>query len=217
MENILITGVSRGIGREFALQYASAGNKVYGVARDISVLGELETAGINLIQGDVTDPLLGEKIRQLIGDERLDICINNAGILPAARVDGFPTDEDLMSSFRTNVVGPMNIVKALLPHVKTDGKFVMLSSSLASIAMADGDYAVAYSVSKAALNMLGRKLQHRLQGQTIILIHPGWVKTDMGGSNASLEIKFSVSSMIETIRKTDHFGFVDYQGGKLAW
>lgn len=217
MKTIIITGVSRGIGREFAIQYAGAGNRVFGVLRNPEGHEDLEALGITLIQGDVTDESLTRRITDILGDQQLDLCINNAGILPAPQPDGFPSTEDLMRSFATNVTGPMNMIRGLRARMKSGGKFVMLSSSLASITDAGHDYATAYSVSKAALNMLGRKIQHRIPEPTVILMDPGWVKTDMGGAGAALEIPDSVSSMIGTIEATDSFAFLDYAGNSKPW
>jgi NAD(P)-dependent dehydrogenase (short-subunit alcohol dehydrogenase family) len=217
MNTIFITGVSRGIGREFAVRYAKAGNTVIGVARNTAGLSELADLGVTLVAGDVTDGALASDLDRVLAGRTIDVCINNAGILPAQKPDELPSDDDLVDSFRTNVVGAKKIVETVLPHMSAHGKIVMLSSIIASIAETSSDYAIAYAVSKAALNMLGRKLRYRVGDRTVILIHPGWVKTDMGGAGAALEISDSVSSMIRTIGERDSFVFIDYRGRELPW
>jgi NAD(P)-dependent dehydrogenase (short-subunit alcohol dehydrogenase family) len=217
MKRILITGVSRGIGHEFALQYARAGHTVYGIARSLSNLQGLRDEGVQLIPGDVTDPGLDEILKHSLTGVDIDICINNAGVFPNRdRIDIIPESDAMRLAFEVNVLGPLNVVKAVEKYMVKAGKFVMLSTSMASIAGSGGG-GISYSVSKTALNMLTKKLQHSYSDYVFLLLHPGWVKTDMGGQGASLEIPYAVSSMIETIDDADSFAYLDYKGELIPW
>jgi NAD(P)-dependent dehydrogenase (short-subunit alcohol dehydrogenase family) len=157
--------------------------------------------------------------------ESIDILINNAGIYP--REDSLEvqsiSDLNMLKAFRVNVLGPLLCTQAFLPLLQRSrsAKIVMISSTAGSIALAESDRTIPYSVSKAALNMLTRLLSFRLDKDSIpiLALYPGWVKTDMGGNEATLTISESVSGMANVIMGFSAKDpiYQDYSGEELPW
>ncbi|CAL9693197.1 unnamed protein product [Knipowitschia caucasica] len=179
-----------------------------------------------------------QQVGSLLEGKGLNIIINNAGILTHSTVAD-STPEDMASCFNTNVIGPMRVIQEFLPHLRTAAKdsgmsgmhcrkaaVVNISSSLGSVQSAlqsyEGFKAVPYRVSKAALNMLNACATVELQKDEILcaLLHPGWVQTDMGGENASINAEESVQGMLQVINSLTekHNGaLLDYRGQTIPW
>jgi NAD(P)-dependent dehydrogenase (short-subunit alcohol dehydrogenase family) len=220
MPSVLVTGASRGIGREFCRQYLAAGWRVLAAVRDPKAALE----GTVAHKLDVDDPAsvvaLGDAI-----DEPLDLVISNAGI-SGPRDDGpgnFPV-EPWLQVMRTNVIGPALVADAFAPHLKRGKGRVLatISSRMGSIGALETGGRYVYRSSKAAVNMVNRLLSFDLkpQGITCIVLHPGWVRTDMGGASAPVSPEDSVRGMrqvLDRVGPKDTGAFFNYDGTPLPW
>jgi len=157
---------------------------------------------------------------------RLHALILNAGVAEPSETIGTIKEADILRVIHTNAVAPILITQAFSKHLsETDelSKIVCISSDLGSIALASGlTFGLSYGMSKAALNMGVKRLSRQLgrNNISIVAIHPGWVKTDMGGSNAALSPSQSVSSMLNVIDRlslAEIGSFVNYQGDHITW
>lgn len=225
MRTALIIGASRGIGREFARQYSAAGWRVIATARDESALAELDALGATPISLDVAEP---DEIAALSGElagERLDVAVIAAGVYGPATEGVEPfTADDFDYVMMTNVRGPMLLMPVLLPLVESaQGVLAVLSSRMGSIAEATGTTGWLYRASKAALNDALRVASLQTRSATCISLHPGWVRTDMGGAQAAIEAERSVAGMREVIaqaaasRASFHGRFMQYDGISIDW
>ncbi|MBK1866489.1 SDR family oxidoreductase [Aestuariivirga sp. YIM B02566] len=220
-ETVLITGANRGLGLELARQYAAAGCRVLACSR-----GPGEPPPV---AGDVTwlalDTGNEDSIATLARDlqtEAVDILINNA----ARRGDTGGLDtlstEDFLATIRVNTLGPLLMVKAFRAHLERGQRRIVanISSRAGSVAEgldADGDYA--YRCSKAALNIATAKLAFDF-GLIFLALHPGWVKTDMGGPEAEVPLAQSAQglrSRIHAARPRDSGCFFSFEGTRISW
>lgn len=230
MPAVLITGTSRGIGLELVRQYAKAGWRVFACYRNSATTRELSrivetSSAVSMHWLDVTDH---ERIAALASELRgqfIDLLLNNAGIMgPPAQSFGENEFDAWPQVFRTNVVGPLKIAEAFVEQVAASERklIVSVSSGMGSIAdnVAGGSYA--YRASKAALNMVSRSMavDLRPRGITVVVINPGWVKTDMGGASAVLAPEESVSRMravISRLTVADSGKFLNHDGSEYPW
>ena len=167
---------------------------------------------------------LSGTLGQELGGAAIDLLINNAGIYGSQnQVFGDMDYERWVETFRVNTMAPMAVTEAFRPHLdRGDGKMVVcISSHMGSISGGGGGY-VQYRSSKAALNMVARGMATDLARQRIavVIFHPGWVQTDMGGSAASLSPDQSVASMVSVIGKLtfkESGRFLNYDGSDLPW
>ncbi len=231
MKTVLITGTSRGIGLGFCRQYAQKGWIVHACCRDISGATELASLSsdypsMQLHRLDVLDRDGIDALATELADVSLDVLIANAGIYGDSREHGFGNlDYDVwLKTLETNVVGTIKIAEAFTPHLRCGTKPVIaaLSSQMGSIADNGGGGSILYRSSKAALNAAMKSLAIDLQdaGIGVLIFHPGWVKTDMGGQNALIDVETSVTGMAQQIKqftmsKTGHF--IKYDGSELPW
>jgi NAD(P)-dependent dehydrogenase (short-subunit alcohol dehydrogenase family) len=219
MPTVLITGANRGIGLEFARQYAADGWTVIATARQSS--SELDALRLRVQPLDMSDleavAGFGERIDQL------DLLIANAGTYGPKEAAGARDGEEWLDTFRVNTVAPYLLAQALLPIVaKSGGKLIAVSTRMGSIEDNSSGGFIAYRSSKTALNMAWRNLalQARQSGVIAAVFHPGWVKTRMGGSSAPLEPEDSVSGMrevIERLGRDDSGEFFNYDGSRVPW
>lgn len=210
---ILITGVSRGIGRGLAEAYLRDGWSVVGTLRDATrppaTLADALGAGrLRLLEADMRD---GESLAAAAAalDEPLDVLIASAGIMGERTADTLNSDPGAYTDvFEVNVLGPLRLVQALHPHLaraareRGRARVLAISSRMGSLSMASSN-AMPYRVSKAALNRLARGLATDLAPQNIHLAtcHPGWVKTDMGGEGAEMTVDESVAGLMALVDK----------------
>jgi NAD(P)-dependent dehydrogenase (short-subunit alcohol dehydrogenase family) len=221
---VLITGANRGIGLELARQYAADGWQVIGTARKPQTASALASLDVRIMQLDVTDQESVDRLAAELGDVSIDLLINNAGILPRMHsIDAINID-DVNRTLAVNTVGPMRVTGALLAALRSgqSGKIVNITSQLGSITNNTGGSFYGYRESKAALNMFTRSLAAELRSDGIIcvVVHPGWVQTDMGGTNATLTAEQSVSgirSVIDGLEQSDTGTFWNYDGRPLPW
>jgi len=224
MPTVLITGAGRGIGLEFAQQYAAEGWRVIATMRDAAKAMDLKDAvpQVELHVLDVTDQkALGALGRKLAGDA-IDVAIANAGVALARSMTPQAIDEAAwLQTFRVNTIAPLALAGALLEPVKrSSGKrMIAISSRMGSIAENSGG-SYAYRSSKAALNMVWHGLAVEHRDLIAVVLHPGWVRTDMGGSSAPVIPKNSVTGMrrvIERLTARDSGKFLDFEGKEIPW
>ncbi|MBL8688277.1 MAG: SDR family oxidoreductase [Rhodospirillaceae bacterium] len=226
MPTAVITGANRGLGLEFARVYLAAGWTVHAGCRNPMRADELKKlkGDLHIHALNVDDPKDAKALAKSLGSEPIDLLLNNAGIYGKRdlKVGGFDHDE-FLNVLKTNVVAPIRLAEALVENVahSTMKKMAFVTSRMGSIAMNAGG-SIAYRTSKAALNMAVSCLSMdvKSRGITCILLHPGWVKTDMGGPNAAIGIPESIAGMKQVIDKTGHDDtgkFYDYQGQAIPW
>ncbi len=214
MKTVLITGVSRGIGKAAAEKFLKEGWLVIGT----STTGKPPIKNQNL-QMHKLDLLDGESIRQLSRKTgKIDVIVNNAGIF-IDRGKNNISSEALRKTLEVNLIGLADLTDRLLPRVNEGGSIINVSSSLGSITEFGGHYAPAYQISKGALNMYTRALASTLKkrGITVAAIDPGWVKTDMGGKGADREPKEPAEEIYELATKKIDSGYFWHRGKKRKW
>ena len=223
-ETVLITGANRGLGLEFAREFSARGYHVIGTARNPEQAQELRALGAQVEQLDVADDASARTLADKLKGQAIDILINNAGIIGSS--SNSITDLDfnkMVNTYQVNALGPMRVTQALYKNLMLGKgrKVVDITSMMGSVTMNFGG-AYDYRASKAALNMLTNTLAKELgkDGFICVVIHPGWVQTDMGGSSAPVTPRESISGMIKVIdglTKESNGKFYDYTGKELSW
>lgn len=225
MATVLITGVGRGIGRELARQYAEDGWRVIGTCRKPADGADLARAGVDIRHLDVVDDAGIAGLARDLGGVAIDVLINNAGIYggEAAQRLGKLDSAEWARVMRVNAIAPLKVAEAFLPHVAAGGRKTMafLSSVMGSIG-GNGGGAYAYRASKAALNQAVRTLalDSACRDMIVLLLHPGWARTDMGGAGAPVAVPDSATGLRRVIARatTDDTGrFLEYTGKEIAW
>ena len=225
MPTALILGASRGIGLEFVRQYREAGWTVFGTFRGEDDRIRLRDLGAQTLKLDVqrVEDIAG--ISWQLDGERLDVAVVNAGVygLRTSSVQSPPNDAQFDLVMRTNVLGAMRLMPVLAPLLAPmQGTLAFVSSRMGSIAEAQASYGMLYRVSKAAVNMVA-KLAHcdyGPMGIRVLALHPGWVRTDMGGPNADVDVADSVAGLRRVVaERTAHpgGGFFDWRGQSIPW
>jgi NAD(P)-dependent dehydrogenase (short-subunit alcohol dehydrogenase family) len=226
MPTAVITGANRGLGLEFARVYLADGWTVHAGCRQPAKAEALRTlkGDLRIHALDVDDPKDVTSLAQSLDDEPIDLLLNNAGVYGKRDLGLGSFDyEDWGQVLKTNVLSPIRLAEALAGNVARSAqkKMAFVTSRMGSVAMNAGG-SVAYRSSKSALNMavscLALDLQSR--GVTCLLLHPGWVKTEMGGPNAAIEIPLSIAGMktvIDRVTAADTGKFFDYQGQAIPW
>ncbi len=227
MATVLITGANRGIGLEFVRQYAADGWRVIAACRKPKKAKDVEQVNgdVTLRALDVADPDSVATFIDETAKEPIDVLINNAGVyLDRTIAFGKLDYAGWMTSFQVNTVGPVRVAEALTQVIEQSERklMVFLSTQMASIAGNTGGGAYAYRASKAALNaaVKSMSLDLKARGVACLLLHPGWVKTDMGGKNATLDVRDSVHGMRRVIDEFDlarSGSFLRYNGEAVAW
>ena len=228
MPTMLITGANRGIGLEMTRQYAADGWAVIATCRNPVGVGELATLDGDIqVHGlDVTDHRQVEKLAADLNGTKIDLLFNNAGVYNDRNYSHKGIDyADWEQSFRVNTIAPLKMAEAFLPHVAaSDGKMIAtVSSVLASIEeSAPNSASYAYRTSKSAVNMVMNVFAQEVsdQGVSVILLHPGWVQTDMGGEAAAIDAKTSVTGIRKVLGGAgmdDSGRLFAYDGREIPW
>jgi len=227
MPSVLITGANRGLGLEFTRQYAADGWRVFAACRDPAGARDLAA-----VEGDVSAETLdvddGPQVAALankLSGQPIDVLINNAGIYGPKDVTRDTVVYDAWGQvFRTNAMSPLAVSAAFAANVAQGGqkKIITLSSIMGSIAENDSSGDFIYRSSKAAVNAVMKSLAGDLksEGITVVVLHPGWVRTDMGGPDAAIEAPESVTGMravIAGLKESDSGRFLNYDGTEIPW
>ena len=229
---VLVTGASRGLGLEFVRQLLARGDTVIAACRrpaEAGALGALAAANPDRLQVQPLEPTdAGSRaaLLQAIAADwgAIDVLVNNAGVLASGERFGQLDAAHFRAAFETNALAPLLLAEAATPLLAKGRAPVAayLSSVLGSIASTQSFYTPSYAVSKAALNMAVRLAAIAMgeHGIRSVALHPGWVKTDMGGPGAPLEAPASVHGMlhvIDTLPADARGDFIDYRGERLPW
>jgi NAD(P)-dependent dehydrogenase (short-subunit alcohol dehydrogenase family) len=224
MKSVLIIGASRGLGLEFVRQYRNEGWLTLGTCRSPEQDALLSAVGATAIRLDVAEPDSFGSLEKALDGTRIDVCIYNAGV-HGGRTDhvSAPTSEIFDRVMHTNVLGALATVPIVAPAIaRSRGTLVLMSSRMGSISGMSGPTDVLYRASKAALNAVAKAsaLEWGPEGVTVLAMHPGWVKTDMGGANADIDPATSIAGMrrvIANASSADNGQFYDYSGHAIAW
>jgi NAD(P)-dependent dehydrogenase (short-subunit alcohol dehydrogenase family) len=223
-QTVLVTGANRGLGLEFVRQLQARGDSVIATARDTQGAQELRDTGARVETLDAGDPASIAALCEALGDQPIDLLLNNAGMGVGGR--SFPEEDfdEVETFFRVNSLGPMRVTQGLLPNLRAgQGKTVVhVTSKMGSIEDNTSGGAYGYRASKAALNMLYKSMaiDLRREGVHAVVLHPGWVATAMGGSAAPLTVEDSVRGMlavIDGLKDSDSGRFFDYSGAEIPW
>jgi NAD(P)-dependent dehydrogenase (short-subunit alcohol dehydrogenase family) len=223
MPTVLVTGANRGIGLEFACQYAADGWRVIACCRKPAEAKDLKEVEGNLRVEmlDVGDEGQIAALADRLQGEAIDLLINNAGVSGPSSGTETATWLDVL---RVNCIGPLHVAQQLADNVARSKRktIVSISSGMGSIAKADGGGSYMYRTSKAALNMAMKTLAEDLKGRrvVVVVVNPGWVRTDMGGKGAPLTPGESVGSMrliFDRLKGSDSGKFLRYDGHVLPW
>lgn len=230
VRHCLVTGANRGLGLEFTRQLLARGDRVVATCRQPGraqalnrLVGE-HPGHLHVLPLDVAAERSREElVREVpLVAPRLDLLINNAGVLHSGERFGSVSAANLDDSLRTNAAGPFLLTQALAPLLAAGGTVANLSSQIGSIAAVEAFRTPSYAISKAALNMATALLARALAGRgiTVIALHPGWVRTDMGGGDAPLEPADAVAALLQLIDRSgpgESGGFFDRHGGQVPW
>ncbi|XP_028842229.1 uncharacterized protein LOC114794083 [Denticeps clupeoides] len=248
--SLLVTGASRGLGLQMvkdlvACDSGARPDTIVATARNPAAATELQkvadaSPGVRVVALDVLSQesieQAVEEVAAILGSDGLNCLINNAGIHMGLNLETVTADA-MKKTFETNTVGPLLVTKAFLPQLRAAAAqgsgmgvhraaVVNISSSLGSIQLTSEQLAefkaYAYKTSKAALNMVTRCMAVDLESEGILCValHPGWVRTDMGGQRAPMSVEesmTSVLSVISSLTQKDHGSFMDYLGKTVAW
>ena len=230
MATILVTGANRGLGIEFVEQYLNEGNEVIATYRnenssmDLIEMGN-ERSNLKLLQLDVSSNKSLNSFAENLGNLPIDIFINNAGVYgPRNSSFGNVDEENWIPAIKVNTIAPILMTQLIIKNIRSgaDKKLIYITSKMGSIDDNKGGGAYVYRSSKTALNSVVKSLSVDLEneGMTVALIHPGWVKTDMGGPSALIDKDTSVRGMTEVISNLDISStgnFYNYDGSIIPW
>jgi NAD(P)-dependent dehydrogenase (short-subunit alcohol dehydrogenase family) len=228
---VLVTGANRGLGLEFARQYADDGWRVFaacrapGSARELRELESRHKDRFSVLALDVTDGAAVKAATGRLRTEAIDLLLNNAGVgSPPGQKFGSFDYAAWARVLDANVLGPARMIEAFAGNVakSRDKRIVTVTSLMGSIADNSSGGAYAYRSSKAAVNAAMKSFSIDLapRGITCAVVHPGWVRTDMGGTGGKLSPAESVRalrSLIESLKPEDSGKFFNYDGKPLPW
>lgn len=219
---VLIIGASRGIGLALARQYLAEGARVFATARSDAGLAALRAEGARVLKLDVADAASASGLAWQIDGEAFDTVVVNAGVYgPQTSGLQTPTQDDFDQVMHTNVLGPMRVIPQLADALAPGARLAVISSRMASLGLRSNPSGWLYRASKAALNSVLKDASLGLAGQAIcVALHPGWVRTDMGGADADLDVDDSARDLRATLARltpADNGAFLNHDGQPLAW
>ncbi|HAT6826468.1 TPA: SDR family oxidoreductase [Legionella pneumophila] len=226
MKTALITGANRGLGLEFSLQLKEKGYYIIGCYRNPELADNLKQVADEVIKLDVTNDNDITSMVETLDNRPIDLLVNNAGTSGEQGVTvGNVNRENFIYVLNVNCISVVKICDALLPNIQSseEKNILVISSRMGSISDNEQGRSYAYRSSKAALNCVMRSFAIDVEstGVHVMLIHPGWVKTDMGGSNGLVEVKESVSGMLEQVDKNMFKSHAEvlhrFDGDTIAW
>lgn len=228
----VITGGNRGLGLELVRQRLARGDRVAASCRKpaeatalqalaVANPGRLHVLALD-VEADASRRAFAREVADLF--EGVDLLVNNAGVLVRGERFGELDAAQIEMMLAVNTVAPLMLAQALAPRLQQGvrPRVLNIGSALGSIARADGFYTPGYRISKAGLNMAGVMMAHALNplGIGVITASPGWVKTDMGGSDAELTAQESVASLLRLLDEVPGIPagvFLDRNGAALPW
>ena len=230
MTNVLVTGANRGLGLGFVTNYLGKNVNVVSTTRDIESSRELLALkerfpdNLEIFELDLLKESAGDTLANFLGERPIDILINNAGVGSTNQHFEAVSPKPWLEVLKVNLIAPLMITQSIINNVKkgSDKKIYFLSSQLGSIGDNASGGMYIYRSSKTGLNQVVKSLSVDLkpQGITVVSLHPGWVKTDMGGPNAPVSIDESIEGMMQVIDSTDIRDtgrFLNYDGKELPW
>ena len=230
-KTVLITGANRGLGLEFSRQYAEAGWRVIAAcrspvgAKELALLAD-EYSSVQIEALDVADFAEIDVLAEQLGDEAIDVLINNAGVYGDTAAHGFgQLDYQVWAAtLQVNTLAPLKMAEAFLPHLERgdDRLIATVSSLMGSVTDNTSGGSLVYRSSKAGLNAAMKSLSIDLRPRNIgvLILHPGWVRTDMGGENALIDAEESVTGMRQQIKSfniAQTGQFIKYDGTVMPW
>ncbi|AIL63816.1 SDR family oxidoreductase [Pseudomonas alkylphenolica] len=219
----LIIGASRGLGLGLVQRLVEDGWDVTATVRDpakATQLTELPRVQVETLEMNSGTQL--DALQQRLHGQVFDLLFVNAGIMgPGDQNAERAQLADVGDLFMTNAVSPIRVAQRFAPQLRNDGVLAFMSSILGSITIPDGSEMCLYKASKAALNsMINSFVTLQQPQQTVLAMHPGWVKTDMGGENAEIDVLTSTQGMLEQVKANAGKGglyFINYKGDSLIW
>lgn len=220
MATVLISGANRGIGLALARLYSGRGDRVIALCR--SSAGDLDSLDVEIHRNcDVTDRQALDRLAKNLGEQAIDVLIANAGIMIYEGLQELDFDH-ARRQFEVNTLGPLRLIRTLLPNLRRGSKVGIVSSRVGSLAdnSSGGNYG--YRISKTAVNMAGVNLAHDLKplGVAVVILHPGYVQTDMVGGGGDVDPDTAAVGLAERIDALD-LGttgtFWHAQGHELPW
>ena len=223
-QTCVVTGANRGIGLELARQLSERGDTVIGTARDPGSATDLGKLGTRVEELDVGNPKSIAAFARRLKGTAVDLLVHNAAVGVSGPAVEKVDAESVEEHFRVNTLGPLRLTQALLPHLRSGERklVVAISSGLGSISENSTGGWVAYRISKTALHQVMRTLDAELskEGLTFVLLSPGWVRTRMGGKDAPLSPEDSVRGLLKVIDRLgpkDSGRFFTERGREIAW
>ena len=220
--NVLIVGASRGIGLELVRQYRAADARVTATARSDDALATLRALGANAIALDVANVESASRLAWQIDGAAFDVIVFCAGVY-GPHTTGLepPTEAEFAAVMNTNVLGPMRVLPSLVDALAPGAKLALLSSRMGAIGPRTGHQGWLYRASKAAVNSVLKDVSQVLAGRCIcVSLHPGWVRTEMGGAGAELAPEQSASDIrrvIAGLSAADNGRFINHDGATIPW
>jgi NAD(P)-dependent dehydrogenase (short-subunit alcohol dehydrogenase family) len=222
-KHALIAGASRGLGLGLTQTFLARGWTVIATQRSPSAgLAALACPALQVETVDIDDDAAVAALQGRLAGEKFDLVFVVAGVSNGATTPLPETSRDTSAQmFQTNSISPINFGDAFAGQVKPGGTMAFMTSRLGSVSLNNRGGWEVYRASKAALNTLGLSFQmrHAKAGWDVVLMHPGWVKTDMGGSAADIDVETSVTGMADVLEQPGRSGcaFLDYKGDTLPW
>lgn len=225
---VVVTGANRGLGLEWVNQLGGNSERIIATCRDPDSADELmalaEQYPVEIHTMDVTSEDDIEALVDLLGDDPVDLLINNSGVMGPADSGGFSDLDGWRDTFEVNTLAPIHLSQRLASHVAESTRKLIanITSKMGSIGDNGSGGRIIYRSSKAALNAATRSfaLDHAEQGIVTLLLHPGWVQTDMGGPNGLIDTETSVRGMAGVLDRADaslNGGFFNYDGSPIPW
>lgn len=218
----LIVGASRGIGLGVVDVLAKRGWQVTATTR--AAVPEKSPKAVTWVTLDINQPTARETVKNTLSAGHFDLVFINAGVFGPGHQDIHQaTDDEIIQLLLTNAISPVRTAAEFIPLLNhRTGVLALMTSDLSSLNENESATYPLYSASKAALNMLTRGLQEATEKQelTLLSVHPGWVKTDMGGEEATLTVEESANGIVDQFdayRGKGGHHFVEYSGRNLRW
>ncbi|MFC6739481.1 SDR family oxidoreductase [Methylobacterium tardum] len=223
-KSALIVGASRGLGLGLAETFLARGWRVTATQRTPSPqLGRLSAEALRIETADIDDDAGVAALHDRLAGQRFDLIFVVAGVATQAHDPLHAVPRSVAAQvFLTNAVSPIRFAEAFLDRLAPGGSLALMSSVLGSVSLNDSGGWETYRASKAALNTLARsfEIRHRAENLSVLILHPGWVRTEMGGAEADIDVATSVTGLADVI--TDRLGrpgahYLDYTGKTLPW